>query len=340
MQRDLEPDRNDGSSASTADGGEPLAIAPTRPGKRSLSRRRLLGTGAGIGVATLASQPLVQAAGAATKCEPRYLHQRPGDENLPYAKYMKPHTDPPQPHVPAAIAAGPVPTKDVPSRRTVGAEFALPGYAPIETGFGKNAAGEIWVACLTDMPGVTPEMWDWWFGWHSKESARYRLWHPDAHAYAALKVDRADTPGLTDKQRYLGNTSYVDEYIGTRLDQLAIAFQDPGRYGIDKSSYDGTVICGTVGTALAPVNVGLLFHQVRRTATGSEMRSRFWLNVAGTRNLDLNAVACAVSRGLVLPSSIVFDTKFGAALLRHCGEEMNHLAQFLPELYAEFGSSA
>lgn len=306
----------------------------------AMSRRRLIGTGLGAGAATLASQPLVQAADAATRCAPRYLHQRPGDEDLPYAKYLKPHVDPPQAHVPAAIAAGPVPTAQVPSRQTVAAELQATGYAPIETGYGRNARGEIWVACLTDMPRVTPEMWDWWFGWHSKESARYRLWHPDAHAYAALRIDRADTPGLDDRERYRGNTSYVDEYIGGRLDQLAIGFQDPARYGIDEAKTGGTVICGTVGSAYAPVNVGVLFHQVRRTATGSEMRSRFWLNVAGTRAFDLNAAACAVARGLVLPRSVLFDVRFGASLLRHCGEEMNHLAGFLPELYAEFGNSA
>lgn len=311
-----------------------------RNGKATVSRRRLLGAGAGIGVATLASQPLVQAADAASRCEPRYLHQRPGDESLPYAKYLKAHVDPPQPHVPAAIDAGPTPTGQVPSRHAVAAEFHDPGYSPIETGYGRTSRGEIWVACLTDMPRVSPEMWDWWFGWHSKESARYRLWHPDAHAYADLKVDTADTPGLTDRERYRNNTSYVDEYIGGRLDQLAISFKDPARYGIDESKFDGTVICGTVGSALAPVNVGLVFHQVRRTATGAEMRSRFWLNVPGTRSFDLNALACAVTRGLALPSSILFDVRFGASLLRHCGEEMNHLAQFLPELYAEFGTSA
>ena len=34
------------------------------------------------------------------------------------------------------------------------------------------------------MPRVHPEMWDWWFAWHSVESDRYRLWHPEAHLHA------------------------------------------------------------------------------------------------------------------------------------------------------------
>ncbi len=302
------------------------------------TRRRLLVGGGGIaaGAALLASPGARTAAAASASCEPRYLRYRAADEARPYAKYMKPHVDPPQPHVPEAIARGPVAPALIPARSALAADMHTPGYSAVETGYGKLANGEIWVACLTDMPRVSPEMWDWWFGWHSKESARYKLWHPDAHAYAGLRYDRADAAGLTDQQKYRGNTSYVDESIDGHMDQLAIAFTDPRRFGVDPARFDGTAVCGTVGTALLPVNVGILCHQVRRTATGSEMRSRFYLNVAGTRSLDAAAIACAVKRGISLPRSITFDLRFGAALLRHCGEEMNHLAQFLPELHAEF----
>ena len=34
------------------------------------------------------------------------------------------------------------------------------------------------------MPGVTPQMWEWWFGWHGSDSRRYKLWHPRAHVSA------------------------------------------------------------------------------------------------------------------------------------------------------------
>jgi hypothetical protein len=299
-------------------------------------RRVLLGASAVSAGAFVLLNPATRAASAAAVCEDRYMFYRAADKAKPYAKYFKPHTDPPQPHVPEAIARGPVPASQIPSRGALAADIVRDGYSPVETGYGKTGNGEIWVACLTDMPRVEPKMWDWWFGWHSKESARYKLWHPDAHAYAALRYDRADSTTLTDQQKYLNNTSYVDEIIGGHLDQLAISFQSPLRYGIDPKQFDGTVVCGTVGTALVPVNIGQLCHQVRRTATGSEMRSRFYLNVPGTRALDTAAIACAVKRGPSLPKNITFDLAFGAALLKHCGEEMNHLAQFLPELYAEF----
>lgn len=311
------------------------AAAPASAPRWRLSRRRLLAVGAGAGAAlSVSGRP--GSARAAAACERRYFGYSDADRLRPYAKYMKPRVDPPQSQVVDALATGPVPSSQVPARRTLAAEIMRPDYAPVETGYGKTAAGEIWVACLTRMPRVQPEMWDWWFGWHSKESARYKLWHPEAHAYAALRNATADTPGLTDRQRYVNNTSYVDEVIGGHLDQLAIGFRDPGAFGIDARRFDGTAICGTVGTVLAPVNVGVLVHQVRRVPGGSEMRSRFYLNVAGVRAFDAAAFACAISRGISPPASVTFDLPFGAALLRHCGEEMNHLAQFLPELYAEF----
>lgn len=296
-----------------------------------LTRRTLLAGGAAAAAAL--SAPSVA---AAARCEPRYLHYRDADWARPYAKYMKAHTDPPQPHVPAAIARGGVPTSQVPRVRDLADDIHTAGYSPVETGYGRLRTGEVWVACLTDMPRVEPEMWDWWFAWHSTESARYKLWHPDAHAYAALRIDRSGRTDLSDVEKYRDDTSYVDEVIGGHLDQLAITFKDPARYGIDLRRFDGTAICGTVGTALVPVDIGVLCHQVRRTPTGSEMRSRFYLNVPGLRRYDARSVACAFKRGVSFPESVVFDVRFGAALLRHCGEEMNHLAQFLPELYAEF----
>jgi hypothetical protein len=306
-------------------------------GGGGVTGRRLLAVGAGVGAAAwVASGAGAASARAALGCEARYLGYRAADRAQPYAKYMKSRVDPPQPHVLEAVARGPLDAAHVPPRSALAAELESPGYAPVETGFGRTANGEVWVACLTAMPRVTPEMWLWWFGWHSTESARYKLWHPEAHAYAALRDDRAGDASLPDRARFVGNVSYVDEVIGGQMDQLAISFRDPVDVGIDESRIDGRAFCGAVGTVLAPVNIGQVVHVVRRVSGGSEMRSRFYLNVPRPRAFDVRALACAVARGVVLPRRVVFDAAFGGALLRHCGEEMNHLAQFLPELHAEF----
>lgn len=295
----------------------------------AMNRRTLLTRAAAAGAATAAVGALPPTAlAAAGTCERRAVGLTPEERTRPYAKYMADRVTPPQQHVLDAIAAGAVPASQIPSPRQLAADIHTAGYRPIETGYGQLRTGEVWVACHTDMPGVAPEMWDWWFRWHSHESGRYKLWHPEAHTYAGLRFDSDD---------YVGNTSYVDEIIGGHLDQLAITFRAPGRFGIDPRRFDGIVVCGTVGTALAPVDIGLLCHQVRRTPGGAEMRSRFYLNVLGSRPYDPAGIACAIRRGVRLPKSPVFDRRFGAALLRHCGEEMHHLAGFLPQLYAEFG---
>jgi len=78
-----------------------------------------------------------------------------------------------------------------------------------------------------------------------------------------------------------------------------------------------------------PIDVGYLAHHVRRTAGGSEMRSRFWIGgpYAAGRNSALGTVIAQAAR-FMRPSA--------RALLVHCAEEMRHLARFLPALYAEF----
>ena len=204
-----------------------------------------------------------------------------------------------------------------------------PGYWPVETGFTRAPDTSIRVFCLTKMPHVTPQMWDWWFGWHGCEARRYKLWHPNAHVSAQW----AD--GLND-ERYIGRTSLITEYLGATLVKGAISFVAPSVMGFDekKISRQGeVVICARVGKQGMPLNAGWLLHQIRPAAGGAEMRSRMWFggdNVGfGNKPGIMSVVARPVSRAL-LPNP--------AELLVHNAQEMAHLAGFLPELYAEFGA--
>lgn len=52
------------------------------------------------------------------------------------------------------------------------------GYQQTENGYGILGDGSMQVSVRTDMPGVTPAMWAWWFGWHGSDTRRYKLWHP------------------------------------------------------------------------------------------------------------------------------------------------------------------
>jgi hypothetical protein len=193
-----------------------------------------------------------------------------------------------------------------------------PGYLPLETGLAHAASGEGCVAVWTSWPGTTPEMIDWWFGWHIARTERYKLWHPQAHYYAQPKYDLSDLPGLTDRERYLGNTSWVDEYIGPIDSRLAISFHDPAVIGLDYDTLDaagyGTLIYATSAMSDDDSPGARLIHAVRRTAWGSEMRSRF-----------------------ILPPGIL--ELIGPPLLDHCYTEMTHLAGFLPRLFARVNAT-
>jgi len=235
------------------------------------------------------------------------------------------------PHVCAALDRGGVPDLLLPD--IDGAAQNLFGDAPVlEDGFVLTKDGGMRVSVRTDMPGVTPAMVDWWFGWHGDAAAKYKLWHPQAHVHAAWR----ETPpsGTSGRALYVGQTSLVDEYIASDLIRGAIRFVPPASFGFTDPRLDddrqATIVCARIGLGDAPIEVGYLAHHVRAVPGGSEMRSRFWMGGkhVGGRNLIGSLAAGLAKRVLRLTEG---DAR---ALLVHCAQEMPHLAGFLPELYA------
>jgi DAPG hydrolase PhiG domain len=281
--------------------------------------------------------------------EPRHLGYSDDEKARPFAHYFQADVRPIQDHVRNELLAGQSPTEYGYELDEVVTRLSAPGYHRMETGWTRTKRGTLVIACLTDMPGVTAGMWDWWFGWHSTDTARYKLWHPDAHQFATVGEDRSADRSLTDRQRYLDNVSYVDEYIGASLNRLAIRFVDPTRLGFPDRT-GRTHICARVGASDLPVALGWLVHQVRPTEHGSEMRSRFFIGQAQVLDVPPHAVSkpaaarVLTSRAARLALGPVVSTlgrriasdRLGHDLLHHCAGEMNHLAGFLPDLYAEF----
>jgi len=190
--------------------------------------------------------------------------------------------------------------------------LVAPGPLELETGAARLPDGGFSVAVHTEWPDATPAMIDWWFGWHLARTERYKLWHPQAHVFTQPRFDLSHVDGLTDRERYVGNTSWVDEYIGPFLSRLAISFHDPADLGLT----DEVMAAGGFGTAVCAVTsdsdhghqLANLVHAVRRTETGSEMKSRF---VFGPATPDFVA----------------------GPMIDHCWTEMTHLAGFLPDLF-------
>lgn len=79
----------------------------------------------------------------------------------------------------------------------------------------------------------------------------------------------------------------------------------------------------------------MLVHEVRTTADGAQMRSRFWM---GGRHLALRAgTARTMLADMALRPIAARQLPDPGDLLVHCTQEMNHLTGFLPELYGVSG---
>lgn len=198
------------------------------------------------------------------------------------------------------------------------------------------ANGQLVVACLTEMPGVSAAMWDWWFSWHSYASERYQLWHPEDHVAASIDQDRRSEPSI--RRRWVGNTSYVDEYIGGQLQKLAIRFVEPSSVGLDQARLDevGVAICARTALRKERLAAGWLIHLVEDTADGSRMHSRFLLGDSESEIPMVGPLLTCVANTERVRRSRLPDA-VGTALLLHCSQEMNHLATILPELHDSFG---
>jgi hypothetical protein len=267
-----------------------------------------------------------------------YLGMAAGDlDGKPYARYWNPEMGPMQEHVQRALVHG-AEAAELGFSVSEANLLLEPGHLPLENGFTRLANGQVFVSVLTKMPGVTSEMIDWWFGWHYMEPQRYKLWHPRAHVLNGAQRMIGDDPGLSDRAKYLHNPNYVTEYVGAERLDIEITFSDASDF-LDVSRFEaagvGTAICGVVSFQNAPVVFGLLIHLIRGTQDGCEMRSRFWLG-----RIELKGASAAGLLGRVAGSRFVakraVPIEQGRDMLVHCASEMNHLAGFLPDLYADY----
>lgn len=261
----------------------------------------------------------------------RYLGYRDRDANTPYGKYFQPEMTPLPRHVAEALQHGPQagPTLLAFEQAT---SLADPGDQQTENGYGILPDRSIAVSVRTEMPGVTAQMWSWWFGWHGSDSRRYKLWHPRAHVSARWR-DGEDA-GRRGAARYVGRSSLINEYIGSTLHRAVIHFVAPATMGLPDDG-DALFVCARLGSSDVPVDVGWFVHHIRPTTTGSQMRSRFWLGGPHIQVRNRFGAASAVLRSVV-PRVMNMSETAARDLMVHCAQEMNHLAGFLPKIYAEF----
>ncbi len=208
-----------------------------------------------------------------------------------------------------------------------------PGYLDAEIGFCTMPDGTGYVANLTKMPGVTVEMFDWWFAWHGLDSPRYSVWNPfDHYSAVSMQKSKALDPDLTLKEKYWDTTHEVVEDIGMGPEGLFINFKNPADLGFDSSKI-GTEACGTIvcakgnGKGQPPLasTETIMCHFVREIEGGIELRTRFWMGWTVVDGKDVKA----------LPDKFRMPPFGPKMLLLHNIKEFSNLASLLPRIYEE-----
>jgi len=213
-------------------------------------------------------------------------------------------------------------------------DLLKPGYLPLETGYARLPNGQIHVACLTKMPGCKGRMVKWFFGWQSNTN-HYQWWHPHAHVWADWEKGPQNRNNDPDVDNFIGDSHLVHEVIGGETSKLRIHFLDPSEY-LDTSRFTeanvSAAICARVGYLDKPLKISRMIHFIRDTEDGCEMRSRFW-----SGDIEISIPILGPILGLVMNTRTmrqrVLPEFLGEELLTHCAEEMNHLAEILPDLF-------
>ena len=261
------------------------------------------------------------------------------EEAKPYAKYYYRDPSPPDPEKDAAMEEPIDPGKALPIENLN--EMLAPGYFEAETGWCVLPNGAGYIANHLFMPGVTVDMINWWFAWHSLEDLRYKLWWPKGHYAVQLSdKDRAKVldPERSMAERFQGLTHYVIEDVGgASAEKIAISFMKPEDIGFDMSRFNspnvGTVAAANGSSLMINPPPGapkvktpaFMMHFIREVSGGVELRTRFWM---GYHILNKKPF-------LLLPEGVQLPEAVPRALALHNVYEYANLAAILPEIYYE-----
>jgi len=260
----------------------------------------------------------------------------PEEKLKPYSKYFYQTPVPPAAEKLAAMVRPLEISLALPIERLN--DLLNPGYLEAEAGWCVLPNGAAYVANQTSMPGVTVEMLNWWFAWHSLDSLRYKIWFPGAHFGISISdEDRAKVldPKRPPVQKFQGLTHHVLEDIGGGPEEIAIHFLTPEDAGFDMSRFRAPFIAtliaanGLTRSVNAPPEMppapAFMCHTAREIPGGVELRSRFWM---GYHMIEQQP-------RLLLPPGIRIPEFIPKGLAIHSVREYTNLAVLLPKIFAE-----
>ncbi|EHH03579.1 2,4-diacetylphloroglucinol specific hydrolase PhlG [Agrobacterium tumefaciens CCNWGS0286] len=217
-----------------------------------------------------------------------------------------------------------------------------PDYKTVDNGYAVLGEMMAYAQSRIMMPGVTTEMFKWWFTWHPLEKERYMLWFPQAHIDTTIDdPTRLRDASLSYEKRLYGNPNRIQEWIGpSRLDAI-IHFTDPAELGFDsdKLKKQGFTASASAVCYAAPapdIPFTLMVHIARDTVDGLELFSRYWIgahpDMARFRNADK---ASAMLKKIGFNEQVAESTAYEMSV--HDLIEFNHLANILPSIHHKFG---
>lgn len=248
------------------------------------------------------------------------------EKKLSYVKYFYQELAPiPEEKLAIAKGAAADPSKALPLEEKD--KFLAGEDTGIQSGFCVMENGIGYLANATYMPGVTVDMVDWWFGWHSIESdLRYKLWDHDDHYHArADKPEYVKDPSVPNNQKTWGVRHHIKEDIGKGPEELFLAFKNPKDFGYD-TSLIGTEKCESLVCAIGEgATPAFMTHKFYSVDGGIMFESRFWMGVG---YIDGKLIK-------ILPEGIKVPEIAPRALFAHNIKEYANLAAILPKIYEE-----
>ena len=259
----------------------------------------------------------------------------PEERAIPYAKYYDLPVEGRRPSDAQWLDQPMAPSRVLPALRAK--EFLrLEGEIPDSVGWCILEDGTTYIACKEHLPGITPQMMGWWFGWFWRKpdsvpegvgNLRYKIWCPPDHW---------DLGPMPEGHPAAGR-HFLDESLDMGVGEVKVfTIQaepkdcDLGIIGLSAEEQQALTEHGCVVTFgpgydkdLRPGGIGINFF--RPTPDGCDWYSRGW---GGYTVRDGQIVKIP---NFQHATAFALQTE-----LAHNLAERRHLPDFLPELYAEY----
>jgi hypothetical protein len=216
-----------------------------------------------------------------------------------------------------------------------------PSYKTPDNGYAVLDGQMAYAQSRTIMPGITTDMFKWWFAWHPLEKERYMLWFPQAHIDTSVEdPTRLRDTSLSYEKRLYNNPNRIQEWIGPNALDSIIHFSEPADLGFDPQlmrlagfTASASAIC--YSTAEPDIPFTLMVHIARDTNAGLELISRYWIgahrDMARFNNADKTA---AMLQRMGFNEQLLESMAYELSV--HDMTEFHHLARILPSLYQAF----